>query len=262
MSSKEARSRKSEAGDEGKGTGYWMLDARYQMNGGKKAMSKLMRKLVGVIVGVVGIVMGSVMVEKLWAYSDAIATNNTAQLTITITPNVDRGVTITTTNAFMDLGTVDLSSTIAGVSSSTQTVNPSTVTITGTFGNTDLLLTASINSAGTAWSFDASSDGVVTDQIAVWTVFTGVSTATLSSTQDSIYFNGDTAGTGSDLVSGPFPLRVGETAGNGRFENGLDTNNLAVDAQRHMFMRFRMPSATTATDAQNLAFQLTVGAGL
>ncbi len=51
-----------------------------------------------------------------------ISSNNVTALTITITPNADRGVEISSANSSLDLGAVDMNF-------STKTVYPATVTI-------------------------------------------------------------------------------------------------------------------------------------
>lgn len=222
-------------------------------------MSKLVRrmsKLVGVGMMAAGLMVG--VARKAHAYSDALNSNNTAQITITITPNVDRSVTIDTGNVNMNLGAVSLGP--LGSIVSTQTVSPATVTVQGTISNTDLLLSANI--AG-GWSFSADSTSVVTDSLATWVTLTGISTAT-APTQDDVYFNGTTAGTASDLVSGTY-VRVGtdSTTPHGSFENGVDSNRLpGGTTKRHLWTFFRMPSETTTSADQKITFILTVDQGL
>ena len=223
------------------------------MNRYKNAMKKGLLGLLamGVMAGLVG---------KAQAYTDAFPANNTAQITITITPNVDRSVTITTdTVGMLDLGNVSL-----GAYVSTQTVSPATVTVQGTIGNTDLLLSANITSpGGSPWSFDADSTTVESDAIASWLTLTSVSSVTVPS-QSYEYFNGTAAGASSDLVDGSY-TRIGDGATlNGRFENAItNTNNLGTGTtQRHMWFFFRMPSATTNANPQKLTYILTVDQGL
>src|SRR5438270_8712445 len=68
---------------------------------------------------------------------------SSALIVIRISPNVDRGVTISSGDVNTNLGFVTLGS-------STQTVNPATVTTTGTRINTDLDMSGSISGG---WSF-------------------------------------------------------------------------------------------------------------
>ena len=201
------------------------------------------------------------LASKAHAYTDALNSNNTAQITITITPNVDRSVTITTDNVHMDMGNVNLTGSFV----STQTVRPSTVTIGGTMGNTDLLLSGNITGG---WNFDASSSTLEQNKLATWVSFTSISTA-VAPAQNTEYFRGED-GTGSSALlasdTADFAAtRVGTDAATlpGRFENDLTSmNGLAVSTQRHMWMFFRMPSATTITDAQRVTFILTVDSGI
>ena len=222
-------------------------------------MKSTMRKIVGSLttIGMLAfglVISGSV---KAHAYTDALNSNNTAQITITIRPNVDRAVTITTDTVNTDLGYVN----ITGSYVSTQTVSPSTVTIGGTFGNTDLLLSANIASPGTAWSFDASSAGLSTDSLATWVTFTDISTVTAPS-QSSVYFaDNSLLNSGSQTYAA---TRVGDSSATsfGAFENGFNSNNMNVNDRRHMWMFFRMPSDSSTTADQRITFVLTVDSGL
>ena len=72
------------------------------------------------LMGLLLTVMGT---DRAWAIADP--TNDADSMTILITPNIDRGVSIDTANVSLDMGTLDLFS-------STQTVTPATVTILGT----------------------------------------------------------------------------------------------------------------------------------
>ena len=121
-----------------------------------------MKKLVAGVLGIGMLALG--LTVKAEAYADSIMADNTAQITITIRPNINRSVTITTDNVNMDLGLVDLT----GVYVATQTVTPATVTISGTYGNTDLLLSANITGG---WTFDASSNTIEQDKLATWVTF-------------------------------------------------------------------------------------------
>ena len=61
------------------------------------------KQTIAALMGLALLVTGA---ERAWA--TAVPTNDTDSLTITITPNIDRGVQIDTDNVVMDLGTVDL----------------------------------------------------------------------------------------------------------------------------------------------------------
>ena len=231
--------------------------------GGSKTMNSKMKQLLSAVL-TVGLLALGTMVGKVHAYSDALNTNNTAQITITIRPNVDRSVTITTDNVNMDLGNVDLTGSYV----STQTVSPATVTIGGTFGNTDLLLSANISGG---WNFDADSSTLDTDNLATWVSFTSISSATAPS-QAGEYFAGvdGTEANSAILSSGSAtfaPLRVGTNFATlpGKFENNITTMNRldpTTQNKRHMWMAFRMPSQTTTTSNQLITFILTVDSGI
>src|SRR5436190_513653 len=91
-------------------------------------------------------------------------------LTITITPNAGYSVMITTTNVGLDLGTVALGA-------STQTVRPSTVTVTSSFAATGLKLTGSMSGAGIPWTYAINTAAQAQDELAAWAVFTDTSVA-------------------------------------------------------------------------------------
>jgi hypothetical protein len=220
-----------------------------------------MNRMKKLIAGVLGIGLLAVGLSvKAHAYTDAIMADNTAQITITIRPNVNRLVTITTDNVNMDLGLVDLTGDFV----STQTVSPATVTIGGTFGNTDLLLSANISGG---WTFDGSSDTIDSDALATWVTFTSTNVAATPS-QTGSYFDGTVLADDKDLIAVDavdYPsIRVGNNSGtlDGRFEdNSTSMNGMLVGNERHMWMMFRMPSATTVADEQNITFVLTVEQG-
>ena len=223
------------------------------------------KKIVASLTGIGMLALGLMVAGRgtAQAYSDAVTADNTAQITITIRPNVNRSVTITTdTVGMLDMGNVS----VTGGFVSTQTVSPATVTVGGTFGNTDLLLSGNIVGG---WNFDNSSSSLETDNLATWVSFTSISSATAPS-QNSEYFNGNTQGTNSDLLAGgsaspnvaAIRIGAGGTTG-GEFENDFtNMNNMVVNSQRHMWTFFRMPSGTSTTDDQKVTLVLTVESGL
>ena len=226
------------------------------------AIKKTVAGLFGIGMLALGLMtMGAV---KAYAYTDAISANNTAQITITIRPNVDRSVTITTDNVVMDLGFV----TLTGSYVSTQTVSPSTVTIGGSIGNTDLLLSANI--AG-GWTFDADSSTLNTDALATWVSFTGISSVTAPSQNSEYFFGVNGAESNSALLATASnsyaATRVGTNFATlpGLFENSVTSMNRldpSVQNKRHMWMNFRMPDQTTTSANQFVTFILTVDSGI
>ncbi len=182
-------------------------------------------------------------------------------LTVTITPNAFYAVDIDTANfAGMDLGTVDLAA-------STQTVLPSTVTIQSTYASTDLRLQGSIASVGTPWLFDADTSSNETDSLQAWAVFTTVARSSAPA-QTGGYFSGTApAASDSDVIS-TTNRYVGTQGGiNNYFE--ADSGDFAfkdMDALApspapaslsHLWLRFRLPSASTTVDPQSITITLT-----
>jgi hypothetical protein len=225
-------------------------------------MKTMLKKLAVGIMGVGLLALGFAGKSFAMPYSDALNGNNTAEITISITPNVDRSVTISTAGVNMDLGAVD----ITGAFVSTKTEQPAVVTIGGTYGNTDLWLSANITTiGGTPWTLDSDSDTIEADHLATWATFTNTG-APAAPSQDATHFKGNAAGAGSDLVADQNRIiRVGADAasGAGAYEDGTtDTNNMALGQQRKLWTFFRMPSATTNTSPQRIRFVLTVDQGL
>ena len=218
-------------------------------------MKNTMRKLAVGLLGV-GLLAFGLAGKSFASYTDSIPGNNTAQITITITPNVDRSVTITTTNVNMDLGSLTLGALV-----STQTVSPATVTVQGTISNTDLEISASISGG---WAFDADSTTVETDNLATWVTLTNTNIVA-APVQDATHFKGTAAGAGNALIDGSF-TRIGSdgASGAGRFEDGVtDTDHFAAGTfKRHMWTYFRLPNGTSTTNPQKVTFVLTVDQGL
>jgi hypothetical protein len=186
-----------------------------------------------------------VSVEKAHAYSDAVSTNNVTALTIRITPNVDRGVEISSGDVNVNLGTVDMSI-------STYTVNPATITIVGTISNTELTLAAEIVGG---WSFDSTPLALETDKMATWALFSAIAISSVpSATQFEIYNSTINSDTPTQA-----PVDVGDATS--RYEggwNGSDMDSMAIQAKRHLWIRMQTPSATTVASQQTVAFNLTV----
>jgi hypothetical protein len=221
------------------------------------------RKLTAVVVGLGMLVMGMMVKRAHASYTDYLPANNTAQITVTIAPRVDRSVTISTDSpaGMLDMGMFDL-----GTNVSTQTVSPATVTVQGTIANTDLWLSAKIENTGgnTPWQFDTDSATEESDYIATWVSLTGTDVTSKPTQGVNGCFNGTTPGATSDLVDGSIQ-RIGNGAPlDGRFEDSVtSSNNFAAGTiRRHMWMYFRLPNGTSAADPEKITFILTVDAGL
>ena len=177
-------------------------------------------------------------------------------LTITITPNIDLGVSIDTGSmdiaGVIDLGSVDLYGT-------TQTVRPATVTILGTVSSDgsettgqELNLTLSIVSGGTAWGLDTTpSTHAVSgtlDQLAVYALFSDTGLSIAPNGND---FAADNAGFTSATQ------RAGGAANNGvLFEKtgsgAKDMDHQSPGDKAHLWMLFRLPNLTTSGTAQQI----------
>lgn len=181
-------------------------------------------------------------------------------LTVTIQPNVFYDVSIATTDADLNLGQVALGA-------STQTVSPATVTINSTYLNTDLTLAGVINNtgAGLDWQFDADTTSQESDFLAAWATFTSTTLASAPA-QGGDVFEGTTPGAGSDVIT-TTARYVGTSATHGAdiFElestaDAIDMDGLAKNDQAHLWLYFRMPSASTDGDPQAVSIILTADA--
>ncbi len=200
----------------------------------------------------------------LGAVPGAMAASNTDTLTVTIRPNAFYSVVIDTgPPTFLNLGNVDLAATTA-------TVHPATVTIESSYATTDLTLGGNITSGGTAWTFDANTGSNELDSLQAWAVFTDTGIAA-NPGQTGGYFSGTAPNvSGSDVIeatarsvgpaggiTGLFEATSGETS----FKD-MDSLPPIPDTQgrSHLWFFFRLPSATTATNAQDIHITLTAGA--
>ncbi len=204
-----------------------------------------LKGIVGIAVMVLGL--ATLNVIKAYAYTDSVSTNNYTALTVLITPNVDRGVEITSGNVNLDLGAVDLNF-------STYTVRPATVTIYGTASTTELTLAAAISGG---WSFDSTPLVSETDKMATWALFSSIAIASApSSSEFQIYNSTIASDTASQSATG-----VGDASA--RYEggwNGSDMDSMAPGTKRHMWIKMQTPSASSITTQQTVVFDLAVEA--
>jgi hypothetical protein len=218
-------------------------------NGGNKTMSTI-KKLIGVVgVLVMGLVMVNVSRVEA-AYSDQISTNNTAGLIVKITPRGDRGVEISSGEATLDLGVVDMNF-------STKTVHPATVTIYGNMSTTELEMTSTITAVAGSWSFDNDPNDANADLLAVWSVFSGVNISSAPSDNEFVVSNATVT---QSMVA--VADRIGGVSGNGtRFEGiwtGSDMDSMVPGTKRHLWVRMRTPASTSITGEQSVHFNLAV----
>ncbi len=208
-------------------------------------------------IALLGMALMVMVTGRAWATTNS--ANNQDSLTITILPNIDRGVSIDTNTEIMDLGTVDLGVT-------TQTVRPATVTILGSMSSDgsqttgqELDLSLTFSPVG-GWSLDTSptidSTSNETDAIAVYALF---SDTTLSLAPTAAQFVAENGAFTTTLA------RAGGGVGNGtRFEKtgggalpGDGMDHLSTGDKAHLWMLFRLPNVTTVTDAQEITLTAT-----
>ena len=187
--------------------------------------------------------------------ADSNSSNDSVGITVSITPNFDRGVLI-------DTGAVDLNMGLVDMGASTQTVSPATVTILGTVLNTELEMSGQITGG---WTFDedvsASSE---TDKLAVWALFKSSASANAPSKSGSDF---DDAQDSLNSITSIFgPTRVGTANGNtglnGRFEDGVtDMDSLRPGNKRYLWLYFKTPPYTSTVNEQKVNFTISVTPG-
>jgi len=214
-----------------------------------KKGGKTMKRL---LITTLALLLGAGAVQFAWA--DADPSNDSAALTITVTPNIDIGVTLDTSavsGGFLSLGSVDLYA-------STQTVRPATMTIVGNLATQEVNLSATLTGG---WKFDVSpstwATSGETDALAAYAQFTSTTVATAPS---GPAFNG-APNDALDVDATSFPSTRcggGPSATGTRFEDGTtDMDNLAVGAQRHLWFYFRLPNQTSVQTQQSVKVTLT-----
>ena len=225
-------------------------------------MNKYMRKLKGL--GTIAMMALGLMVVNRSnvhaVYSDTISSNNAAALVVRITPNADRGVTISSSSVQLDLGFVDLGA-------STQTVSPATVTINGNMTETELDLSASI-SGGWVFSNSQTFTSTGTNQLNAWLQFTSISTASAPSQSNEYFRVGSSSGSKITSLTNSYAataVGISGGAGTGKFENNEggsgDMDSMVPGDRRHLWTFFTLPPTTSLTTAQDINFVLSVRAG-
>ena len=221
--------------------------------------TRKVRKTLGLIAALAGLV-------------TAASANTSDSLTVTIQPQAAYSVLVTTTPAgYLNLGLVNLSG-------STQTVQPSTITVNSSYAYTGLSLTGNITSVGTPWTFSGNTAAAALDKLAAWVVFTDTSVQTAPA-QGANYFIGTTPGAASDVVQAA-SLAVGATGGTcptagagGKayiaasgapgYKPMECLPSVATDptgALSFMWMYFKLPPTTTSPNPQNITYTLTAAA--
>ena len=206
------------------------------------------------VMGLLAIGMIATVVKD--AGASAISSNNAAAMLVRITPNVDRGVVISTGDVNLNMGTVDLGA-------STQTVRPATVTINGNMTATELRMAGEITGGWVFQNFQSlTSTG--TNQLNTWATFTSISTVSAPSQGDEYFRVGSSSGAKLLSLSQNFTATdigiTGAGTGTGRFENNEagsgDMDNMDPGNQRHLWVYFRLPPSTSLSATQSVNFVL------
>ena len=185
------------------------------------------------------------------------------QLTITLTPNVNANVAVTTTTvlwqnqgvgtiAGLDLGTLDLGATV-------YMLQPATFTMTGSYASMEVSVKAQGYTMGT-WSFDA--DGTAADdQLQVYALMSATSQHDAPALGD--YDDGSADNTGDQIVASDrrYGQAGADDAGNDSIYQKASydsaSENMGNGVQRHMWLRTDLPPATSDTSAKSFAVVLT-----
>ena len=185
------------------------------------------------------------------------------QLTITLTPNVNANVAITTTTvrwqnvgageiAGLDLGTLDLGATA-------YMIQPATFTMTGSFAAMEVSVEAVGYTMG-AWSFDA--DGTANeDALQVYALMSAATEPDAPVLTD--YDNGSGDNVGDQIIASA--RRYGRSGSEDVLNNSIyqkssynsASENMANGEQRHMWLRADLPPSTSDTGARAFAVMLT-----
>lgn len=183
----------------------------------------------------------------------------TDSLTVTITPNAQYAVDVDTaiSPALLDLGTVDLALTTA-------TVNVTTVQVNSTYATTDLSIRAEVISGG--WNIDGDTTAVETDGLQAWAVFTDTSvvSAVVADAQTGSFEADDVLQqTNRDVGSvGAGPSMYMNDAGTTGYKSMEDLPPSTVDmaaSRSHLWLKFKLPPATTTLTAKQIYITVTAG---
>ena len=203
-----------------------------------------------------GWITGALLLLGLAGAAQAATTDS---LTVTITPNAQYAVDVDTaiSPALLDLGTVNL-----GLS--TFTVNVTTVQVDSTYATTDLAIRAEVISGG--WNIDGDTTAAETDGLQSWAVFTDTSVVsdTVAAAQTGAFLADDLLQqTNRDVGSvGAGPNMYMNNAGTTGFKNMEDLPSSAVDpaaSRSHLWLKFKLPPATTTLTAKQIYITLTAG---
>lgn len=185
------------------------------------------------------------------------------QLTITLTPNVNANVAITTETvrwqnvgvdeiAGLNLSTLDLGATV-------YMLQPATFTMTGSFANMEVSVKAQGYTMGN-WTFDP--DGTAAeDQLQVYALMSATSKIAAPALGD--YDDGSADNVGDQIIT--TDRRYGRAGGEDGANDSIyqkssydsASENMGSGAQRHMWLRADLPPSTSDTTAKAFAVVLT-----
>ena len=213
------------------------------------------------VAGLIALGLGLLVGAPAWA--DANGADDQDSLTITITPNVNYSIDLTTGTNHLALGAVDLSQ-------STFTVIPATVTFGGTvLSGHECNLSAQITSLGTAWGFDTTPSTTTLnaelDKLAMYALF---SSTGLASAPNGDSFVNDSGALSEGSGDSTYPAtRAGGIGAGVKFEKtgtGVkQMDSIAVGSGgtnselAHLWFYLRLPSSSTSGSQQNVQVTLT-----
>ena len=222
-------------------------------------------------------------IEKMWrrlgllaalaGLATAARANTADSLEVTIQPQAAYSVLVTTTPAgYLNLGTVSLNT-------STQTVQPSTITVNSSYAYTGLSLTGNIT-GGTAWTFSSDTTIPAKDKLEAWVVFTDTSVQTMPAlssflgTKPGVLLSdvvqaaalpvGPTGGTCPTVGTSAIQSYIwaSGTAGYKPMECAPTSLTDPAGGLSFMWMKFTLPPTSTDVIAKKIQYTLTAGSPL
>ena len=216
------------------------------------------------------------MLPAAGAWADSDPSNDLDSLTVSVTPNVDYSITLSTDNAALALGAVDLGQ-------SSYTARPSTITFGGTIASGhEVIVDARVTSpGGTPWTFsNTPSTGTAQgqDQLSAFLLFTstmqaGAPAAALfgdpsggTSGGTNAAFTGGTsvfAGVHAGGLGGPGVKFELTQAGVGQKQmDDIVIGSGGTNSEKaHIWAFLRLPSATSASAMQYVQVTMTHALG-
>jgi hypothetical protein len=129
-----------------------------------------------------------------------------------------------------------------------------------------LRLQGAITSAGTPWTFDANTASNEADALAAWATFTSIARSSAPALGADYFSGTQPAVSNSDVISTANTYAGTAGAVTDSFENNsnFDAKDMddmapspAASSTSLLWLNFRLPNATTSTNAQNITITLT-----